>query len=113
MAHVLDMLDLDKNPINRIDSVPQFTQLAQGNEGFEPRSGFPKPMSCPVSHCFPGQEEDPSHVRQLSLKILKGRHSGCFQERRSKAAKRPWDSLSPTSSPSYLYLLLLPGRPQA
>lgn len=55
MAHVLGKLDIDKNQIYRFDSVLQFTQLAQGNEGSEPWSGFPKLMSCPASYCLPGR----------------------------------------------------------
>lgn len=55
MAHVLATLTIDKNSIYRFDSVLQFTQLAQGNEGSEPRSGFLKLTYFPASYCLPGR----------------------------------------------------------
>lgn len=69
MAHVLGTSDLDKNPTDR---VPQFTQLAQGNVGFEPRPGFSKPSSCPASHCLPGRVNEPLPRKAASpLKFLR------------------------------------------
>ena len=52
------MLDLDKNPINKFNLVSQFAQLALGNEGFEPKSGFLKPTCCLASCCLPRREGD-------------------------------------------------------
>lgn len=57
----------DKNPINSIDWIPQFTQLALGSERFESRSGFAKPTSCLASCWLPGREDDTLPCKAASL----------------------------------------------